>query len=67
MSDSTPRTPEHVQLLSDRRLDEVARDIPEGSDDDARSRRALARTARFEQRRRTCDVPVRNRYGTADA
>ena len=55
-------TPEHLQLLSDRRLRETADRAPSGdADADARVR-ALARMARYEIRRRQCAVPVMDRY-----
>ena len=56
-----PLTPEHLQLLSDRRLDEVARSDDGGKNAD---RGALARAARYEAARRRCEVPVADRYGT---
>ncbi len=60
----TPTNPEHLQLLSDKKLDQAAHD--EGtSNDSSDSRRAMARAARYEQRRRNGDVPVSDRYGVA--
>ncbi len=59
-------TPEHFQLLSDRKLQEAADREPAPSGDadaDARER-AMCRMARYEIRRRRCDVPVRDRYSS---
>ena len=58
-------TPEHLQLLSDKRLEEAARQTPEAGDDDAQrsGRQAIARAARYEMSRRRGEVPVRDRYG----
>ena len=61
-----PMTPEHLQLLSDRRLQEAADRAPVATGDadaDARDR-ALARMARYEIRRRRCEVPVTDRYSS---
>lgn len=57
-------TPEHLQLLSDRRLEETAnKPLSPSGDSNADDReRALARMARYEIRRRRCDVPVQDRY-----
>ena len=55
-------TPEHLQLLSDRALDQAA-DAERRADAPAEDR-ALARAARFEQRRRRCEVPVKDRFAT---
>ena len=59
-------TPEHFQLLSDQKLQEAAdRDPAPSGDADADARnRALARTARYEIRRRRCEVPVQDRYSS---
>ena len=54
-------TPEHLQLLSDRKLEEAAR--PSDADAPAADR-ALRRAAQYELRRRQCAVPVRDRYTT---
>ena len=71
-------TPEHLQLLSAKRLADVAENPrladeaeaggPAG-DEAARERKraALARLARYEIVRRRGEVPVRDRYGCADA
>ena len=59
-------TPEHFQLLSTRRLTEaVAPSEPssEGIVPAAGSAR-MAQMARFELRRRACQVPVRHRYAS---
>jgi len=58
----TPTTPEHLQLLSDKHLDEAARDT-DAKDAPDDGQRAMARAARYEQRRRHADVPVNDRYG----
>ena len=63
---TAPLTPEHFQLLSDSRLQEAADREPEPSADaetEARDR-ALARMARYEIRRRRCEVPVKDRYSS---
>ena len=63
---NAPMTPEHFQLLSDRRLQEAADHTPSPSgnaDADTRDR-ALARMARYEIRRRRCEVPVTDRYSS---
>ena len=61
-----PMTPEHFQLLSDRRLREtVDRASSASNDGDADARdRALVRLARYEIRRRRCEVPVTDRYSS---
>ena len=57
-----PLTPEHLQLLSDQALEKAAR--PADADrQSAGSGRALERAARYELRRRSCEVPVHDRYG----
>lgn len=55
-------TPEHMQLLSDKKLKEAAEEktTSEAPND---MKAALARMARYEIRRRRGDVPVRDRYG----
>ena len=61
-----PMTPEHLQLLSDRRLQEAADRAPVATGDadaDAHDR-ALVRMARYEIRRRRCEVPVTDRYSS---
>lgn len=55
-------TPEHLQLLSTRRLNDAATDRVSESDETSSKGTDLARMARFELRRRAGDVPVRNRY-----
>lgn len=50
-------TPEHLQLLSDKKLKEAAE-----SQSDAD--RALVRAARYELKRRQCEVPVSDRYSS---
>ena len=55
-------TPEHLQLLSDKKLLEAAETVPETDQD-----RALVRAARYELRRRQCDVPVSDRYSSRSA
>ena len=55
-------TPEHLQLLSTRRLNEAVTERDPGSDETTGTRTDMARMARFELRRRACSVPVRNRY-----
>ena len=56
-----PMTPEHLQLLSDQQLVDAAEQRSKSpAPDDARA--ALSRMARYELRRRQCDVPVRDRY-----
>ena len=59
-------TPEHFQLLSDQKLQEAAdRDpAPSGNPDTDARDRALIRMARYEIRRRRCEVPVRDRYSS---
>lgn len=56
-----PFTPEHLQLMSDRKLQETVEERttekPPSPDHDA-----LVRMARYEIRRRKGDVPVRDRY-----
>ena len=54
-----PMTPEHLQLLSDKKLASAASLDREPSSD---SDRALVRMARYEIRRRRCEVPVHDRY-----
>ena len=63
---SAPMTPEHLQLLSDRRLQEAAdRPLSTSGDADADAHdRALVRMARYEIRRRQCAVPVTDRYSS---
>ena len=61
-------TPEHMQLLSDKRLEETAlnADTASGAATDEaqrQDRQAMARAARYELARRRCEVPVRDRYG----
>ena len=51
-------SPEHVQLLSDQELDRVA---SSRESEDPKERGAI-RLARYEQRRRRCEVPVEKRY-----
>ena len=69
----TPITPEHLQLLSDKRLAEAAREDDgdgaqegdqetDGDDTVWIARKAMARAARYEIRRRAADVPVRDRF-----
>lgn len=56
-----PITPEHLQLLSDKKLraaTEPSRGVPPSDSD-----RALIRMARYEACRRRCEVPVHDRYG----
>ena len=56
-------TPEHIQLLSSRKLEALAQDHdndPQPLDEDVARWR---RIARFELRRRRCEVPVKDRYG----
>ena len=56
-------TPEHLQLLSTRRLEAAIR--PDGRTsmtEEVSADGDLARMARFELRRRQCQVPVQNRY-----
>ncbi|MDT0632458.1 hypothetical protein RQM47_10685 [Rubrivirga sp. S365] len=59
-------TPEHFQLFSDRKLQEaVDRPVAPSDDRDAETRdRALVRMARYEIRRRRCEVPVADRYAS---
>ena len=57
-------TPEHLQLLSTRRLTDAASERVSESDETSTASADLARMARFELRRRACDVPVRNRYAS---
>ena len=55
-------TPEHIQLLSRRKLEALARDYdndPQPPDEDVARWR---RIARFELNRRRCEVPVKDRY-----
>ena len=64
----TTVTPEHMQLLSDKRLEEAAREWTEaeGADLDEtkrQGRQAVMRAARYEMARRRCEVPVNDRYG----
>ena len=59
---SAPMTPEHLQLLSDRRLQETIERAPTGDGDTDARDRALVRMARYEIRRRRCEVPVTDRY-----
>ena len=58
-------TPEHMQLFSDKRLEEALRQLGEadGKEEGREDRRAVARAARYELARRRCEVPVRDRYG----
>ena len=63
----TTVTPEHMQLLSDKRLEEAVREsqAADGTDTDEvarQGRQAVARAARYELARRRCEVPVRDRY-----
>ena len=58
-------TPEHIQLLSTRKLQAVAQshdNEPTPPDEDVARWRRLAQ---FELRRRRCEIPVKDRYGTA--
>lgn len=57
-------TPEHLQLLSTRRLNEVMSEKVSESDETATQEGGMARMARFELRRRACDVPVNHRYAS---
>ena len=59
-------TPEHLQLFSDRRLREAAdRPAVDSGDREADARdRAFVRMARYELRRRRCEVPVTDRYSS---
>lgn len=67
MSDP-PFTPEHLQLLSPKHLEAAARDdaAPASDADEAAERAARSRMARYEIRRRRCEVPVRDRYACVD-
>ena len=56
-----PLTPEHFQLMSDKKLRETVEERS-SSDLPEEARAALARLARYEMRRRKGDVPVRDRY-----
>lgn len=72
-------TPEHLQLLNTAHLSDACAGADRPAEDDPvvktsakKARRALVgtalvRNAQFEQRRRTCSVPVRDRYGDAPA
>lgn len=55
-------TPEHFQLLSTRHLEAAAHPDEHTSDTEEVATGGMARMARFELRRRQCQVPVRNRY-----
>lgn len=56
-------TPEHLQLLSTRNLEAAAHPDEQTSDtEEVAVTGDMARMARFELRRRQCQVPVRNRY-----
>lgn len=56
-------TPEHLQLLSTRHLEAAAHPDERTSDtEEVPATGGMVRMARFELRRRQCQVPVRNRY-----
>ena len=57
-------TPEHMQLFSDKRLEDTLRQSDEanGNEAERQGHRAVARAARYELARRRCEVPVRDRY-----
>ncbi len=59
----TPMTPEHLQLLSTSRLTAAAEKVSE-SDETSTTDSSMAQMARFELRRRACDVPVNHRYAS---
>ena len=62
---SHPMTPEHLQLFSTRHLQEALAERVSTTDEEAAAP-DMARMARYEMRRRQCQVPVRNRYASVD-
>lgn len=58
----TSVTPEHLQLLSDKKLQQAVEDESISTEDVA-----LARAARYELKRRQCEVPVSDRYTSKSA
>lgn len=61
----TPLTPEHLQLLPTRRLEAAV--LPDATSESGETLPPeMARLARYELRRRQCQVPVRNRYASVN-
>ncbi len=58
---TAPLTPEHLQLFSNQRL-EKATSHEEAERPTSDHDRAMERAARYELRRRACEVPVKDRY-----
>ena len=59
----SPLTPEHFQLISNRRLQDAARPTDQASGDESE----MAKLAKYELRRRQAQVPVAHRYASVHA